>query len=242
MIARLRRQGSRLPLLVLTARGRWQDKVQGLEARADDYLTKPFQPEELLARLKALLRRAAGSARETFEFGPLRLDPGAQHVALHGTPVELTSYEHRLLEHLVRHRARMLTKDEHAHRPPLPARRGARQQRHRGADRPPAAQARPRRQPAAAADPAPPLPLRAQVERPLSALAKVQRTRQLGLAVLQRGVRADQATPGHGIGLAVVRDIVDALGGELSIGRSAALGGARITLRLPGAWLAPGPG
>jgi two-component system sensor histidine kinase PhoQ len=60
---------------------------------------------------------------------------------------------------------------------------------------------------------------------------------ELGLAVLQRGVRADQATPGHGIGLAVVRDIVDALGGELEIGRSAALGGARITLRLPGAWI-----
>ncbi len=63
-----------------------------------------------------------------------------------------------------------------------------------------------------------------------------------GLAVLQRGVRADKAAPGHGIGLAVVRDIVGALGGELSIGRTAALGGARITLRLPGAWLAPGPG
>jgi two-component system sensor histidine kinase PhoQ len=64
----------------------------------------------------------------------------------------------------------------------------------------------------------------------------------MGLAVLQRGVRADQAMPGHGIGLAVVRDIVDALGGELEIGRSAALGGARITLRLPGAWLAPDSG
>ena len=80
------------------------------------------------------------------------------------------------------------------------------------------------------------------MERPLSALAKVQRTRQLGLAVLQRGVRADQATPGHGIGLAVVRDIVDALGGELEIGRSAALGGARVRLRLPDAWLPPSPG
>jgi two-component system response regulator PhoP len=112
VIARLRRQGSRLPLLVLTARGRWQDKVQGLEAGADDYLTKPFQPEELLARLKALLRRAAGNARETFEFGPLRLDPGAQHVALRGATVELTSYEYRLLEHLVRHRTRVLGKDE----------------------------------------------------------------------------------------------------------------------------------
>ena len=112
VITRLRRQGSRLPLLVLTARGRWQDKVQGLEAGADDYLTKPFQPEELLARLKALLRRAANAAREVFEFGPLCLEPGTQRVAMRGQAVELTSYEYRLLEHLVRHRDRVLGKDE----------------------------------------------------------------------------------------------------------------------------------
>jgi two-component system response regulator PhoP len=112
LIARLRRQGSRLPLLVLTARGRWQDKVQGLEAGADDYLTKPFQPEELLARLKALLRRAAGSARNVLEFGPLALDPAAQQVRLRGEPVELTSFEYRLLEHLARQRGRVVAKDE----------------------------------------------------------------------------------------------------------------------------------
>jgi two-component system response regulator PhoP len=112
IIARLRSRGSHLPILVLTARGRWQDKVQGLETGADDYLTKPFETEELLARLKALLRRAAGAAQNVLRCGPIALNSGTQKVSVDGQDVELTSYEYRLLEHLVRERRRVLSKDE----------------------------------------------------------------------------------------------------------------------------------
>ena len=112
VIGRLRKRGSHLPILVLTARGRWQDKVQGLETGADDYVTKPFEMEELLARLKALLRRAAGSAQEVLNCGPITLNLGAQKVTVGGKEVELTSFEYLLLEHLVRERRRVLSKDE----------------------------------------------------------------------------------------------------------------------------------
>ena len=97
VIRQLRARGSRLPVLVLTARGRWQDKVEGLEAGADDYHTKPFQAEELLARLKALLRRAAGSAHDLIQCGPIALHPSTQKVMRDGVEIELTSYEYRLL-------------------------------------------------------------------------------------------------------------------------------------------------
>lgn len=112
VITRLRSKGSRLPILILTARDRWQDKVQGLEAGADDYLTKPFQLEELLARLKALLRRAAGAAQDLLQCGPVALNLSAQEVSVEGKEVELTSFEYRLLEHLARNRGRVLSKDE----------------------------------------------------------------------------------------------------------------------------------
>jgi len=112
IIARLRKSGSHLPILILTARDRWQDKVKGLEAGGDDYLTKPFQMEELLARLKAILRRAAGVAQDVLELGAISMNLSAQKVVVAGTEVELTSYEYKLLEHLARNRNRVLSKDE----------------------------------------------------------------------------------------------------------------------------------
>jgi len=112
VIARLRSDGSRLPILILTARGRWQDKVTGLETGGDDYLTKPFQMEELTARLKALLRRAAGSSDSILRCGPVELNLAAQAVTLNGKSIALTSYEYKLLEHLMRERRRVLSKDE----------------------------------------------------------------------------------------------------------------------------------
>ncbi len=112
IIRQIRKKGSLLPILVLTARGRWQDKVEGLEAGADDYLTKPFQMEELLARLKALLRRAAGATSQEVVCGALRLDMAAQKVWMDGRDVDLTAFEYRMLEHLVTHRSRVVSKQE----------------------------------------------------------------------------------------------------------------------------------
>jgi two-component system response regulator PhoP len=112
LIRAVRSRGSRLPILVLTARGRWQDKVEGLEAGADDYLAKPFEMAELVARVKALLRRAAGAAANALRCGPIALDLAAQRVTVSGQEVELTGYEYRLLEYLVRHRPKVVSKGE----------------------------------------------------------------------------------------------------------------------------------
>jgi two-component system response regulator PhoP len=112
VIKQLRALGKRLPILILTARGSWQDKVQGLEAGADDYLVKPFQMEELQARLKALLRRASGAANNHLRCGPISLDLSAQSVSLHDKPVDLTSFEYRLLAYLVKQRGVVVPKTE----------------------------------------------------------------------------------------------------------------------------------
>ena len=107
-----RAEGRRLPILILTARDRWQDKVAGLEAGADDYVTKPFQAEEILARVQALLRRAAGYADAVLRAGPIELDPRSQQVTVAGRAVELTSFEYRLLEYLLLHAGAVISKAE----------------------------------------------------------------------------------------------------------------------------------
>jgi len=112
VVKTLRAEGRLLPILVLTARGSWQDKVQGLEAGADDYLVKPFEYPELAARLKALLRRALKASSDTLRLGPLEIDFSAQTAQLGGHPLELTTFEYRVLAYLVRERARVVTKQE----------------------------------------------------------------------------------------------------------------------------------
>jgi two-component system response regulator PhoP len=110
VIKALRDQGSLLPILILTARDSWQDKVNGLETGADDYLAKPFQMEELKARIKALLRRATGTPSKILTFGPITLDLNAQSVRIHDNKIDLTTFEYRLLEQLARHQGEVLSK------------------------------------------------------------------------------------------------------------------------------------
>ena len=112
LVKKLRAGGTALPILILTARGSWQDKVVGLEAGADDYLVKPFEYPELAARVKALLRRSLKATSDVLTLGPVAIDFAAQTAALNGEPIELTAFEYRLLEFLVRERARVVTKRE----------------------------------------------------------------------------------------------------------------------------------
>jgi two-component system response regulator PhoP len=112
LIRKLRAQDRRFPILVLTARDRWQDKVEGLDAGADDYVAKPFQFEEVLARLQALLRRSGGWASSSLACGPVRLDTRAQTVTVDGAAVELTTFEYRILEHLMLKAGEVISKTD----------------------------------------------------------------------------------------------------------------------------------
>ncbi len=107
-----RRANIATPVLILTARGAWSEKVSGFDAGADDYLTKPFHTEELLARLRALVRRAAGHAAPSLSCGGLRLDPRAARASVNGEPLRLTSLEYRLLHYLMMHQGRVIGRSE----------------------------------------------------------------------------------------------------------------------------------
>jgi two-component system OmpR family response regulator len=112
ILERWRREGRNMPVLILTARDRWSDKVSGMDAGADDYVSKPFHMEEMLARVRALLRRHAGLASSEIECGPLRLDTRSARVTCAGAPVRLTSLEFRLLSYLMHHRGRVVPRME----------------------------------------------------------------------------------------------------------------------------------
>lgn len=107
-----RAAGRKMPVLILTARDRWSDKVQGFDAGADDYVTKPFHMEEVLARIRALLRRAAGHATSDLVCGSVRLDTKAGRVVVDGAPVKLTSHEYRLLAYMMHHTGRVISRTE----------------------------------------------------------------------------------------------------------------------------------
>lgn len=112
VIQQLRSAGKEFPILILTARGRWQDKVEGLESGADDYLVKPFHFEELSARLNALARRASGWASSILQCGNLTVNPTTQEVLNNGATIDLTAYEYRLLHYLMLHAGEVLSKTE----------------------------------------------------------------------------------------------------------------------------------
>ena len=112
VIRQLRARGKSYGVLILTARDRWQDKVEGLSAGADDYVAKPFHFAEIQARLSALLRRTGGWATPTLACGPIELDTRAQTVSVSGKAVELTSFEYRILEHLMLRAGDVISKSE----------------------------------------------------------------------------------------------------------------------------------
>ncbi len=112
VLDRWRKSGVRVPVLVLTARDSWSDKVAGLDAGADDYLAKPFRFEELIARLRALIRRASGNASSELVAGDVRLDTRSGRVTLSGEPVKMTAQEYKLLSYLMHHKGKVVSRTE----------------------------------------------------------------------------------------------------------------------------------
>ena len=112
LLRKWREAGQAVPVLVLTARGSWHEKVQGIDSGADDYVAKPFRIEEVLARLRALIRRASGQVTPLLRCGAVSLDPRLAKVTLDGTPVKLTSHEFRVLSYLMHHRDRVVSQAE----------------------------------------------------------------------------------------------------------------------------------
>ena len=112
VIKKARQADISCPILILTARDRWQEKVEGLDAGADDYLTKPFHNEELLARAKALIRRASGQANPTIQFGPIALDTVSEELSLNGQALDLTAYEYKVMEYLMLNPNKVISKTE----------------------------------------------------------------------------------------------------------------------------------
>jgi len=112
VLGRWRKAGITAPVLVLTARDSWHEKVRGIDTGADDYVTKPFRMEEILARLRALIRRSSGHASPELSAGPVVLDPKLARVTLDGRPVKLTSHEYRVLAYLMHQRGRVVPQTE----------------------------------------------------------------------------------------------------------------------------------
>ena len=112
VLERWRRDGKDTPVLILTARDRWSEKVAGFDAGADDYVSKPFNVEEVLARLRALVRRAAGHATPELTCGAVTLDTRSGRVAVDGDPIKLTAQEYRLLSYLMHHKGRIVSRTE----------------------------------------------------------------------------------------------------------------------------------
>lgn len=112
VLEKWRREGRNMPVLILTARDRWSDKVAGFDAGADDYVAKPFFMEEVLARLRALLRRSTGHASSELECGKLMIDTRSSRVTMDGRAIKLTSLEYRLLEYLMHHQGRVISRTE----------------------------------------------------------------------------------------------------------------------------------